>query len=150
MGIPSGYTSGQVVQAVPSNNVSAFTAYTPTFTNFTLGNGTVDAQYIEIGKFVFVYGLVILGSTSSVTGQIQVSLPVTSATMTRQQQFATFTDTGTGNFTGNTSWGTTTLITLNALKTDSTYLSAVNTSSTVPFTWTNTDQFAFGLMYEAA
>jgi hypothetical protein len=152
------YESGQLVALSASSflflafsgTIGEATAYTPTFTNFTLGNGTVDARYIQIGELVFFYGTVTLGSTSSVTGQIIISLPVTSASMPRQQQFATFTDTGTGNFTGNTSWGDATALKLFALKTDATYLSAVNTGATVPFTWTNTDQFAFALMYEAA
>lgn len=59
--------------------------YTPTFTNFTLGNGTVTAKYVQVGKLVTVSVQVTLGSTSSVsaTGGIQLSLPVAYASTAR-------------------------------------------------------------------
>ena len=56
----------------------SWTTFTPTWTNFTLGNGTVDrAAYEQIGRSVDVYVRVTLGSTSSVTGAITLTLPVT-------------------------------------------------------------------------
>jgi hypothetical protein len=152
------YESGQLVALSASSflflafsgTTGEGTAYTPSFVNFTLGNGTVAARYIQIGEFVFVYGHVILGSTSSVTGQIRVSLPVTSVSMTRQQQWATCTDTGTANYSASTIWIDTTTMAINALNAAGTYLAGVTTNATTPFTWTNLDEFAFALMYEAA
>lgn len=50
-------------------------AYTPSFTNVTLGNGTRSAWYTRFGKRVEVWGKFTLGSTSSVTGTFQVDVP---------------------------------------------------------------------------
>jgi len=63
----------------------AWSDYTPTFTNFTLGNGTVTGKYFRIGRLVHFIVQVTLGSTSSVsaTGGIQTSLPVAYASTAR-------------------------------------------------------------------
>ena len=45
----------------------AWTSYTPTFTNLTLNNGTIDFKYVQIGKTVHVRGLLTWGSTTSAT-----------------------------------------------------------------------------------
>jgi hypothetical protein len=54
-----------------------WTTWTPTYQNFTLGNGTVTARYQHIGNTVNVYVKVLLGSTSSITGGVGVSGQVT-------------------------------------------------------------------------
>lgn len=150
MANPFPFVSGDVLTAAEMNAIGEALSYTPSFVNFTLGNGTVNAKYIRVNSFVFVYGVVILGSTSSVTGQIRISLPVTSVSMSRQQQWATCTDTGTANYSAATTWIDTTTIAINALNAAGTYLAGTTTSSTVPFTWTTADEFAFTFTYEAA
>ncbi len=54
-----------------------FSAWTPTWTGVTVGNGTVTAQYAEVGNLV--YGILKLewGSTTSQAGDAIFSLPVT-------------------------------------------------------------------------
>jgi hypothetical protein len=60
--------------ATASSPSYAWTTFTPTFYNFTLGNGTVTfAQTLQIDKIVFLRLRVTLGSTSSVTGGIAFS-----------------------------------------------------------------------------
>jgi hypothetical protein len=54
---------------------AAWDIYTPSFNGLTLGNGTVSAAYRREGTLLHVHGRVTLGSTSSVTGIVQVSLP---------------------------------------------------------------------------
>lgn len=68
-----GGVSGTTLAAVQA----AWTAWTPAWTGFTLGNGTVDvARYKQIGKVVHVRVRVTLGSTSSFSGQAKLTLPV--------------------------------------------------------------------------
>ncbi len=55
--------------------ITDFEAYTPTVTNFTLGNGTLDFNYRRIGDSIQVLGWIYLGSTSSVGTQPRFSLP---------------------------------------------------------------------------
>lgn len=59
-----------------SGILTAWTTYTPTFTNFTLGNGSVVARYKQVGKTVFVYCKVVTGSTTNFTGTPVITLPV--------------------------------------------------------------------------
>jgi hypothetical protein len=64
----------KVKWATPASASYAWTTFTPTFYNFTLGNGTVTfAQTLQIDKIVFLRLRVTLGSTSSVTGGIAFS-----------------------------------------------------------------------------
>lgn len=53
----------------------AWTTFTPTFTNLTLGNGTLVARYSRVNKTVEFTIVVIFGSTTSVTGTVQVTMP---------------------------------------------------------------------------
>jgi hypothetical protein len=126
--------------------------YTPTFTNFTLGNGTINqARWVQVGKKVCVNVVVTLGSTSSVTGLIQVSTPTTlSNGSNNNNQVATFVDTGTGMFLGSASNTSGTAIGIYANNAGGTYVYRSNTSATVPMTWASTDAFAFYFTYEAS
>lgn len=54
-----------------------YTAYTPTLTNLTLGNGTRSAAYIQFGKLTVVTLDIVFGSTTSLSGDLAVSLPAT-------------------------------------------------------------------------
>lgn len=56
--------------------------YTPTLSNFTLGNGSMEARYSQVGNTVDFYVEITMGSTSSVTGVIGVGVPVASPSMT--------------------------------------------------------------------
>ena len=151
MANPFPFTAGQVLTAAQLNGIGEYVDYTPTYTNFTLGNGTVTARYAQVQDIVVFYVRVVLGSTSSVTGQIQVSLPVTSSSnLTRQSSMVNFLDAGTANFTGVATWLSTTTVALNAILASGTYASATTTSSTIPFTWTTSDEFEFTFVYEAA
>jgi hypothetical protein len=51
------------------------TAYTPTITNFTVGNGSVAGYWSKRGDKIFVRGVITLGSTSAITGNLAASTP---------------------------------------------------------------------------
>lgn len=54
----------------------AWTSYTPTLTNWTLGNGTLTGRSMQAGKLVHAVAELTLGSTSTPSGTFAVSLPV--------------------------------------------------------------------------
>ena len=58
----------------------AATAWTPTFTNFTIGNGTIVARYLKFGRQVFFRVEVTLGSTSTMSNNPRFDLPVACST----------------------------------------------------------------------
>ena len=61
----SSTTTGLKWGAVP---ISAYTSWTPTFSYLTIGNGTLSAQYVQIGKVVHWYLKLIFGTTTSIVG----------------------------------------------------------------------------------
>ena len=126
-------------------------SFTPTFTNYTRGNGTSSAYYMRVNKLVYVYIREVLGSTSSVTGSIDINLPITA---TRYEAIETtlcrIDDSGTNTFWGVTTGATTTTASLLAQGVTFSYSAIAFTSATVPMTWATNDSFAVAFVYEAA
>jgi hypothetical protein len=148
---PFPFTAGQVLSAAELNAIGeAATSFTPTWTNYTRGNGTTIAYYTQVNKLVYIYVRETLGSTSSVTGALRMTLPVAAV---RQQSVSlalcNLNDTGTTAFVGLVQSLSTTQVDFRAINAAATYASQANTSSTVPFTWTNTDFFEAGWVYES-
>jgi hypothetical protein len=129
-----------------------WTNYTPTWTNFTVGNGSVVARYTQIGKVVFINLIVTLGSTSAVTGIIYASLPVTAANISGIGNYTAgiYDATPFNIFLGTAFFNTTTQIGLKAQNSAGTYAVSAYTSSTIPMTWTQSDAFQINCNYEAA
>jgi hypothetical protein len=122
--------------------------YTPTFANFTLGNGTVTGKYFRVGRMVQFIVQVTLGSTSvvSASGGIQASLPVAYASTARfagQARMAvgsTFTGTLIGSG-GNA--------VMYANNVSGTYETVTLTTSAIPSAWTTGHTFLMTGVYES-
>ena len=154
-------TAGQVLQVnsgatapewtTPASGGFTFAAYTPTYTNFTLGNGTVIARYAESGKLVFFQVQITFGSTTSVSGLIKISLPVTAKNNGNAVTIpALFTDAGLNEYIGFGAINQTdNVVSLFAEDASATYLKYALTSSTVPFTWGTADVINVSGSYEA-
>jgi len=52
-------------------------SYTPTWANVTVGNGTSVGNYVVIGDFVSGEAVLTFGSTTAITGNVYVTLPIT-------------------------------------------------------------------------
>lgn len=129
------------------------TSWTPTFGNVTIGNGTVTGRYVQVGKIVIYYAEFALGSTSAITGDITLTLPVTRASARGGIFTAQAVDNGgQGIYSFETVPNTALLnvILLRAELSSGTYGRPTAASSTVPFTWGNTDGFWSNGLYEAA
>jgi hypothetical protein len=132
-------------------STGAWISYTPTFSSFTLGNGTIVAKYNVIGKTMFIRIKLALGSTSSVTGSISFTLPSGFTTPLSSlspigEGFATIS--GSGNlYVAPVTFGSTTFgaFTMNA---SGTYLSAGDISSTAPATWGNGSFLEMNVRFE--
>jgi hypothetical protein len=127
--------------------------WTPTYSNFTIGNAAVDARYQQIGKTVNVFCNIVFGSTTSFTGYPLISLPVSCRPSGSLTGFVQLYDASSGGlFTGNV-WleaGNTQFqpVVTNA---SSTYaFIEYLTVNTRPFTWTTSDQMLFTFSYEAS
>lgn len=125
--------------------------WSPSYTNITIGDGTVVARYIQIGTLVTVSWFFTVGSTSTVDNPL-VSLPVTPAdTTTREIGEVGLIDTGTKTWqgairiqTGGANFQ------VRVVDSSGTYGAVTNLSTTVPFTWTTGDLIEARFTYEAA
>jgi hypothetical protein len=139
---------------IPALPVGAWQSYTPTLTNITVGNGTfTSAKYAQIGKTIHLQVIFTFGSTSAVTGNPVVSLPVTAKSdFTGQQANVGSCSLNAGGVfnVGNVQLLTTTTCRMYATNAAGTYLALANLSSTVPGTWTTGNYFGFSFTYEAA
>jgi hypothetical protein len=55
----------------------AWTPYTPTTSNITMGNGTVTGAYRKLGRIVHAAAAWTFGSTSALTGRPSIGVPFT-------------------------------------------------------------------------
>jgi hypothetical protein len=136
--------------ATPSSGGLTYAAWTPTTTGITAGNGTTVARYAQSGKFVTGSFLFTLGSTSSITGAVSFTLPVTAKSTNVLIGTVSFLDAGVGYIVGQPLQSSTTACYLEVLGTNTTYGSFVDITSTVPITWVSTDHLSCNFSYEAA
>lgn len=128
----------------------AWQSWTPTWTNFTVGNGTVTAKYIQIGKTVCFSIKVLFGSTTSVTGSPPIlTLPVTAKDSYSDEEsicYGTLRDASGFGYTGILCFKSTTQAQVYAINSGN----YAFVSSSIPYTWTTSDYFTFVGIYEAA
>jgi hypothetical protein len=132
---------------------SAWTTYTPTLTNITIGNGTIVGRYKQVGKKVTVLVYVKWGSTTSASGGFVISLPVTgiASYSTYEPRFSsTILDAGSAYYVGTLVLNSATKVDLLAILANGTYTNWTNVNATTPFTWTTNDMFSYMFTYEAA
>jgi len=129
-----------------------YASHTVTWTNVTVGNGTSTARWTQINKKVHYYGKFTLGSTSSVSGQIGIDLPVNANTSHGEtfMGIATLQDSGVATYPAFPLHVATDLVYIYPMNTAGTYGALAGTSSTVPHTWGSTDIITWNFTYEAA
>lgn len=117
---------------------AAWTAWTPTLTNMTLGNGTVTALYRRLGKTMDFRFRFILGSTSAVGTSPTFSLPAGISALTTSAVCGDILmqDTGASTRRGQAIVASATTI---GIFNFSTTGILQGTTATVPHTWANTD-----------
>jgi hypothetical protein len=127
--------------------MGAWKSFTPSWTNLTVGNGTNVGSYAIHGKTCVFRTTLTFGSTTSISGAVSYTLPVTAATYSDISWIGNVRlKSAGGGFLGliNSSGS---IVVLNAA---STYLATNNLSSTVPATWTTGDTIVVTAVYEIA
>ncbi len=147
--IPAGYNV--------ANLIAAERDWTPTYSNITVGNGTVVAKYVQIGIIVFYRYLLRLGSTSAIGASPNMTPPVRAAyyghTSTGNPIVGTahYEDNAVGNATGTIHLQAAgTELGFAATAASNPYSGATGISSTVPFTWATGDELMATGFYFAA
>lgn len=122
-------------------STTAWTAYTPTTSGLTLGDGTLAARFKQFGKVVHVLAQFTLGSTSAIGTDPNIGLPVGESVAIPSLGLARFVDvSANSHFIG---WWREGFIGVNGGPFG-------QISSTVPFTWATGDIIFLSLTYEAA
>jgi len=135
------FVANTVLTAADLNTGGAWTTFTPTLTNVTLGTGSSNAgQYSIFNKILFMRGKFVLGTGGSVTGGIILTMPTGTMAVTPTMQFqpngsVIMTDSGVNSFFGVGLQATTSTIAFYVLGASGTYTNVISSSSTVPFTW---------------
>jgi hypothetical protein len=147
-------TGGTTTWQAPATDTSAWTTFTPTWTNLTVGNGTYNyAKYKQIGKTVFFAIDFSFGTTTSVSGNpLSLTLPFNRSSVWGTGIFSCmFADTGLAAYPGaiNTNSSNASLIIVRPIDTAGTYAAVSEVSSTVPFTWGSTDRIQVSGTYES-
>jgi hypothetical protein len=124
----------------------AWTSWTPTFSNFTIGSGTVSGRYTQIGKTV-IFTLEVTLSSSTMGSIPTFTLPVTSRTYKTSFMVGSgqIEDVSVAGYPLIAKWNSTTVARL-------LYRTTVdaNITSSAPMSWGNTDNFSLTGTYEAA
>ena len=74
---PFDFSTGAVLTAAQLNQIGDYDTWSPTLTNITIGNGSVNAKYAEVNEFVHFEIELLAGSTTSFSStSMAFSLPV--------------------------------------------------------------------------
>ena len=142
--------------AIGNTVIGTYTAYTPTWSNLTVGDGTQVSAYCRVNNFVHYHGVLTFGSTTAITSSgAGLSLPITSGS-----HFATglvsfgnllYRDSSGGFLVNGTpTAASSTSLNLRADNATVTYTQPQFINSTAPFTWATGDQILWNLYYQAA
>lgn len=150
------FTAGQVLTAAELNAISTWTAFTPSWTTgVTVGNGINDARYIQLNELVIVYVDFELGSTSAITGDVRMVLPVNAfiywEPATNLRGFAGDVSTATYYPLMGTAYSGS-YVRIRAMSASSSYVVHANLASNVPIGtgWATGDHLIFSTSYKAA
>ena len=145
---------------LPLVSPGAWTAFTPTWSGLTVGNGVYGtSHYALVGKTVHLAIEFTLGSTSAVTGDLRVDVPVQISRKNSGNTgslTALFTDTGgatvpafpIASSVANNRFLLRSFAT--SAGTNPVVVALATPSATVPFTWASTDKIFLAGTYEVA
>jgi hypothetical protein len=139
-------TNGPLYERARTTAVGEWLAFTPVLTGITIGNGTIAVKYSRIGKTVLEEGLITFGSTTSIAGSGNMTLPVANTGLVSGQPVghAVYIDVSSGaRYGGLVLVGSSTVV---GFWTFAAPFGQANT--TVPFTWAVGDQIVFQLAWQ--
>jgi hypothetical protein len=147
----------QTKVAIGNTVLGTYTAYTPTYSGFTLGNGTVTAKYCKINDFYHSIGSIVLGSTSAITGNLGISMDANADAMyytptiwAMEMGTATLIDTSAGAVYYGVVAGANnaTVMQLFSQAANATYVGRGLVNGSTPFTWAVSDEIKWNVYYK--
>jgi hypothetical protein len=129
---------------------ATWTTFTPSWSSLTVGNGTNTGRYLKVGSLVSFNVIFTLGSTSSISGDVSLTLPFEAKDLFVVGASVMLRQTGAANFPGGHLQTSTTSMNIRAANTAGAYASLTAMSSTIPFTWATGHQIIVAGTYQAA
>lgn len=134
---------------------AAWTTWAPTWANLNATGATVTGRYRQIGKLVICRLVIVLSNATPISGSVTFTLPVTAASypgavLAPLGQARLYDQSIPTTREGGVFWASTTTALIAVFDASGTYVTAAVLSSTVPFTWTTSDEISLSFMYEAA
>jgi hypothetical protein len=153
MATPFPFVAGNTLTAAQLNSIGEVLGYTPTTTNVTLGNGTLEANYVRVQNLIYVQIKLGFGSTTALTGQPTFTLPVAPSSLgsLTSNTVSAFFDAGVALYLGG---GETSGIVIapHVSVSSTAFLTTPtgNVSATSPFTWGNGDVLVIQTVYRSS
>ena len=134
--------------------IGTFGTWSPSYTNLTVGNGTVVPRYSQANKLVIADFTFTLGSTSSIGTNPNISLPVSASSQYTFDRNAVghvyVRDNATATYYGAVYLDSSTHMAPLLYNASGTYTTASLVTATVPMTWATGDILYMRAIYEAA
>lgn len=127
---------------------SAWTEWTPSWTNLTVGNGTNEGAYLQIGKLVFFRAYLVFGSTTSISGSVVIATPTPIGSYSNHTIIGNLLCHDSSPLTfypGNITYNGG----LELHNATATYIKWTTVTATTPFTWATNDYLSVQGFYEA-
>lgn len=142
-----------ILAAIATAQTAASSTWTPTWTNLTVGSGSVEYHYRQVGKWVDIYLRFRYGAGSAVGTSPQFTLPAALASYYGTTDDALplhceIRDAATTSRVGRLTRGSTTSIAVISYWNSTPAPASI--TSTAPWTWTTNDEIAVWGTYEAA
>lgn len=129
---------------------SAWTTWSPSYGNITVGNGVVSARYSYVGyRTVMAKWTFTMGTTSAIGTAPNLTLPAAPADGhdVYVSGNCTYDDSGS-LYDGKLTFGGGSTVSLNVAESAATYLRRAGLTATVPFTFATGDVLRFSTVYE--
>lgn len=148
---PFPFSANAILTAAELNAIGEAETWTPTFhSGVTVGNGTLVAYYQQINDLLAYSFSFTLGSTSAITGNVRVSVPVAGQDLTEValgSQCTYYDDSAGRTYYGQGQKYATSSFRPYVYKADLTYVFGGALGASDPFTWTTGDIMTVGGVY---
>lgn len=144
------WSAGAILTAADLNTYipQAATTFSPSWTNLSVGNGTVVTRTAQIGPMRFDWIRLLWGSTTSISGNVSVSISGTNLTEGPfWSQINMEDNSATTHYPGVVLYSSATTVALRAFNASATFDTLGAVTSTVPFTWTTSDVLKIAVAY---
>lgn len=131
-----------------ANTLGATISYTPSWTNITIGDGSTSGEYVKVGNLVVGYCIFTYGTTSSITGNVNVDLPIAPAAPNPMPiGMITCRDTGITQYSGIIHPISGSTVVLRYFSVTGTEIRQLSVNATSPFTFANGDEILISYSY---